>query len=273
MIKQILITVKTYPTYSSKYDELVCTAGVDKDGNWWRLYPMPFRSLHDTQQYKKYDWIEVDIQEHTGDPRPESFRVKNLDDLTSVRILGNEGTADHWSRRAQYALRNVYTNLGSLIEDSDIQGPTKRSLATFKPARIIKCFSETNDNEMSAKDKAAFLQGSLFGIAGAEPMLKAMPRIPYRFKYTFEDDEGRSSTMTILDWETGQLYLNELRRGKTEKQARDSVIAKYETFMQPQFDTHFFLGTTQRHHGRALNPFTIIGVYYPKKRIQMGLFG
>ncbi len=28
MIERILITVKTYPTLSSKYAELVCTAGV-----------------------------------------------------------------------------------------------------------------------------------------------------------------------------------------------------------------------------------------------------
>ena len=29
MIERILITVKTYPTLSSKYAELVCTAGVN----------------------------------------------------------------------------------------------------------------------------------------------------------------------------------------------------------------------------------------------------
>jgi hypothetical protein len=31
---KILITVKTYPTLSEKYDELVCTAGFKEDGTW-----------------------------------------------------------------------------------------------------------------------------------------------------------------------------------------------------------------------------------------------
>jgi len=42
-IKKVLITVKTYPTISGKYDELVCTAGFTKEGEWIRIYPIPFR--------------------------------------------------------------------------------------------------------------------------------------------------------------------------------------------------------------------------------------
>jgi len=42
-LTKVLITVKTYPTLSAKYDELVCTAGFKEDGTWIRLYPVPFR--------------------------------------------------------------------------------------------------------------------------------------------------------------------------------------------------------------------------------------
>jgi hypothetical protein len=38
--KRIYITVKTYPTLSEKYDELVCTAGISEDGSW--KYPLDF---------------------------------------------------------------------------------------------------------------------------------------------------------------------------------------------------------------------------------------
>ena len=38
---KVLITVKTYPTLSAKYDELVCTAGFREDGTWIRIYPVP----------------------------------------------------------------------------------------------------------------------------------------------------------------------------------------------------------------------------------------
>lgn len=71
---KILITVKTYPTLSSKYDELVCTAGLTEEGKWIRLYPIPFRKLDYEQRYQRYQWIEVDVEEtsptsvlkHTG---------------------------------------------------------------------------------------------------------------------------------------------------------------------------------------------------------------
>ena len=42
-LTRVLITVKTYPTISTKYDELVCTAGFREDGTWIRVYPIPFR--------------------------------------------------------------------------------------------------------------------------------------------------------------------------------------------------------------------------------------
>lgn len=57
---RVLITVKTYPIPSSKYDELVCTAGVTETGDFVRLYPINFRDLPYDKQFTKYQWIEVD---------------------------------------------------------------------------------------------------------------------------------------------------------------------------------------------------------------------
>ncbi len=48
--KRVYIVVKTYPTISDKYAELVCTAGVLEDGSWIRLYPIPFRKLEINQK-------------------------------------------------------------------------------------------------------------------------------------------------------------------------------------------------------------------------------
>ena len=36
---KVLVTVKTYPIPSAKYDELSCTAGVTEAGDFIRLYP------------------------------------------------------------------------------------------------------------------------------------------------------------------------------------------------------------------------------------------
>jgi len=86
MLLRILITVKTYPIPSAKYDELVCTAGVFENGDFVRLYPINFRDLPYDQQYKKYQWIEVVAEKHTGtDTRKESYRP----DCDTLRPIGN----------------------------------------------------------------------------------------------------------------------------------------------------------------------------------------
>ncbi len=101
---KILITVKTYPIPSSKYDELVCTAGVTESGDFIRLYPIKYRDLPFSQQYQKYQWIEVEVEKHCGrDNRKESYRP--IDD--TLRKLGEPiptQTGD-WSERAHFVLR------------------------------------------------------------------------------------------------------------------------------------------------------------------------
>lgn len=61
-LTKVLVTVKTYPTLSCKYEELVCTAGFREDSSWVRIYPIQFRKKSYDQQYKKYDWIEIDLR-------------------------------------------------------------------------------------------------------------------------------------------------------------------------------------------------------------------
>ena len=39
-MERVLITVMTYPHPSTKYDEVVCTAGISAQGEWVRLYPV-----------------------------------------------------------------------------------------------------------------------------------------------------------------------------------------------------------------------------------------
>ena len=95
---KVLITVKTYPTPSSKYDELVCTAGVREDGSFIRLYPIDYRYRPYWQQFQKYQWVEVEIERPTRDPRPESFRP-----VGEIRPLGPPiGSSNNWAERKQY---------------------------------------------------------------------------------------------------------------------------------------------------------------------------
>ena len=99
----------TYPTISKKYDELVCTAGVEEDGSWIRIYPLPFRKLDDEQQFKKYQWIEAPLEKNPKDPRPESHHVT---DINKIKRLEMVDTSDNWSECKRLLFKKpFFTNL------------------------------------------------------------------------------------------------------------------------------------------------------------------
>ncbi|WP_200814406.1 hypothetical protein [Parabacteroides sp. Marseille-P3160] len=61
MLTKVLVTIKTYPSLSKTYTELVCTAGFREDGSMIRIYPVPYRKLESYNKYEKYQWIEIDL--------------------------------------------------------------------------------------------------------------------------------------------------------------------------------------------------------------------
>ena len=93
--KRVLITARTYPTPAKKGVEVSCTAGITDQGEWIRLFPIPYRFLESDKRFKKYQWIEVEIAK-SSDPRPESYEV-NID---SIHILGDPlPTRPYWQPR------------------------------------------------------------------------------------------------------------------------------------------------------------------------------
>lgn len=264
--EKILLTVTTYPLPSKSYDELVCTAGVREDGTWVRIYPMPLSVLRGWKttgktKQTKYTWIELDLEKRTDDFRPESHSPKDygFKDLVIGETLD---TKNNWEARKTFCLQNVYTNLTQLIEDS--QAPKNISLATFKPSKIKRLVIEKDEEDWKPVWKALREQMDLFS-EPSEETKKMIAKVPWKFKYEFVDDQGKTSSLMIEDWEIGQLYLNCLRDANDDQEvALAKVRQKYETDFLSQKDLYFFLGTTREWHTRrALNPFVIIGVFYP----------
>lgn len=268
-IKKILITVTTYPLPSRSYDELVCTAGFLEDGSWIRIYPIPLSFLNQVKQdtgFKKYTWVELDVKERTDDFRPESYSPVNY----NVRILESLGTERYWKERKKVCLNNIYTNKHQLLEDS--KAPKNVSLATFKPTKITNFVIEEDTKEWKDEWVELRKQTDLFAEIESDPE-KLIPKVPYKFSYTFEDDEGVSSTLMIEDWEIFQLYWNCLRNANgNEEEALKKVRQKYFDAFVNQHDIYLFLGTTmQWHRRRANNPFVIIGTFHPKIEQQFSL--
>lgn len=258
--ERILITVKTYPTLSRKYGETVCTAGVREDGSWVRIYPVPFRRLDETEQYRKYDWLECDLVRHRKDPRPESHHPADSKQLVPVAHLD---TADEWRERRRILLgkAKVHTRLQTVIDGAKAN---EMSLAVFKPARITDFVWEEEERQWNA-DKLAEMrdradQGEMFADEMWRKSFEVILKLPYSFSYRFEDESGRASEMQILDWEIGALYWNCLKACYGDEAAALAKVRQkyFEEFLKK--DLHFFLGTTQEFHFRAPNPWVIIGV-------------
>ncbi|NWJ51888.1 MAG: hypothetical protein HXX14_13595 [Bacteroidetes bacterium] len=269
-LTKVLVTVKTYPTISAKYDELVCTAGFREDGSWIRIYPFPFRKKSYDEQYKKYDWIELDLVKNAKDFRPESYRPVSHD--SELKIVEHLDTKNNWAERKQYVLGKVYSNLSALIGEA--KSPTIcTSLAVFKPSKILDLEVKAVAREWD-KDKLAKLQQlKLFDTTTEEGKFKVVKKLPYKFSYKLLDDEGKESSMMIEDWEIGQLFWNCLvKHSGDEASAINDVRAKYFTDFTKNRDLHLFLGTTQTYHYGSHNPFIIIGTFHPKIDTQFSLF-
>jgi hypothetical protein len=268
-LTKVLITVKTYPTLSAKYDELVCTAGFREDGTWIRIYPVPFRKKAYREQYKKYDWIEVDLVKNDGDFRPESYRPYSHD--SEIKIVGHIDTERNWEERKNICLGKIYYNLTELIAEAKSKD-SGTSLAVFKPAEILDFTAEPTEKAWD-KDKLEKLSQLNLFETSPEGKFEVVKKLPYKFSYVFKDNQGKKSHLMIEDWETGQLYWNCLARHEgDEENAIANVRKKYLDDFAKTKDLHFFLGTTKINHFKAKNPFIIIGTFHPKKEIQTRLF-
>lgn len=260
-LTKVLITVKTYPTISTKYEELVCTAGFLEDGRWIRIYPVQFRKKAYAEQYSKYQWVEIDLVKNTEDFRPESFRpVSHETEISILDSIAPDGSS--WDERRKIVLNNVYTNLTKLISEAKDKC-VLTSLAVFKPTEIIDVKVKAVDREWDKEKLQTLNQLNIFETVQTEKP-KVVKKLPYEFSYVFKDDEGKCSTLMIEDWELGQLYWNCLKQHGDEKVACEKVRYKYFDDFAKTKDLHLFLGTAKTFQLRSPNPFLVIGTFHPK---------
>jgi len=254
---KVLITVKTYPIPSAKYEELVCTAGVTEQGDFIRLYPINFRDLPFDQQYKKYQWIEVDAFKHRADTRKESHRP----DCDSLTLLGEPipSNPGNWSSRAKYVLLKKSKSLEDLYEK---QLSDHTSLGIIKPKKIHSLKLTEDSSPWKPGFIEALKQRKLF--ERRQYTLVPPRKIPFKFHYHFECDDQRCKThrMMIEDWELGALFWRIVDSGADYPEALEKVGEKFfNDICGEGKDTHFFVGTIAAHPKNWI----ILGTFYPKK--------
>ena len=258
--EKVLITVMTYPHPSEKYRESVCTAGVTESGHWIRLYPVDYRYQPRSNQFRKYQWIEIDLEktELSKDNRPESYRPN----LETLRALGEPVSRKNgWRDRKAIidALPHRTVNEWKAVWEED-----KTSLGVVRPTKVIDLEIRPAEEEWKPKWQALFSQMLLFG-----PPQKPLSKLPYSFHYIFEcEDSEKPHTAMCEDWELGVLFLNERERLGSDELAAESVREKFlGELCRDDKDTRFFMGTKFPY-----NTWLVLGVFWPPKDPQGTLF-
>jgi hypothetical protein len=270
MAKQkVLIAVKTYPTISSKYHELVCTAGFREDGSLIWIYPLPLTRQDYERQYPKFQWIELELKKHAHDFRKESYRPAG-----KIRASGTVPARGNWEARKKIVLSKVYTNLATLLAEAKEKDPTRRtSVAVFKPTEVKDFTWKECEREWGSGKLNLLRQGNLFEKKGAtcEPVRK----LPYNFYYRFKDSKGSASKLMVQDWEIGSFFWRAFKQtGGDERAACRLVKARFFDKLLSRHELYFFLGTTLEFQAKnAPNPFLIVGVFAPPKMRQLAFAG
>jgi hypothetical protein len=253
--------VKTYPEYSAKYTETVCTAGILKDTRQLiRLYPIIYRYLEGDKRFGKYQWITAKIEKNPSDRRPESFKVE----LDSIRLGARITASDNWKERKRWVLnqKHIFPSLEALLEAQEAQG-TSLGLIRVKKMINFEIVRKSNIEIKEAESKKDMIMKQLHFFEAK----KNLELIPFRFTLRFLCNDLKCKSphnVSILDWEFGELY----RRVKTNQDWKNFIRRKVDQLLSPGRDTYLFMGNMSGHP----TSFSVLGFFWPKRELQGRLF-
>ncbi|MDP2548491.1 hypothetical protein [Oceanobacter sp. 4_MG-2023] len=257
--KRICILVKASPQPSKEYQQTVCCAGITEEGEFLRLYPIPYTQLSQEQRFRRFDWIEATVWKAGGrDHRPESHKL----DPDSIRIFrtaqqGRKSRHDIWRP-------HVYESFQALKDEN--MGNRKVSLGIIKPTPGSLTFSYNDlSKEQLAEQKAAAEMAKQQSFFSREESF-TVPSPTKAFRYKFTSGENPHN-MIIHDWEVQAAYYK-FRKYHGHEEGEKILRNLYEMEIPTQ-NLHFIMGTQlSRPH-----QFMIIGLLrYKHEEPQQALF-
>ncbi|MBI1367945.1 MAG: hypothetical protein GC162_04750 [Planctomycetes bacterium] len=237
-VERILITVRTYPSPSRDYVELVCTGGISDLSEWRRLYPIPLRYLEEEQQFKTYDVVTVDVSEGS-DTRPETRRpnlltLKRLDHL------------DTWASRCAWVNPTILPSVASMRD-------TGRTLCPVAVEKVLDFVAESDSPEWSPAQLEKLKQQRLF------EENKELEKIPYTFRFIWKDTDGIEHRSRIISWEVCQTWRQWRHRYEdTIKRMRDKWL---DDICSSRNRLSFFMGNYAQHPQHL----AVTGIFHPPK--------
>ena len=253
--ENILVVAKAYPTPSGKSIESSCTAGIASNGEFVRLFPVPFRFLDGPKQFRKYSVVKARIRKATSDARPESHKL----DLDSLQVVAEPlTTARGWADR-RAILEPLQAR--SMEDLSRRQAKEGTSLGFIKPKTIKRFYwkaatpSGWTEMELAKLQQLGLFQGS---------PIRLLEKIPKEFHYEFTcyDEACKGHDMQCFDWEVAQSFRSWKIKYPDPAVFEQKFMEKYRGEMIGTNDTHFFVGTVHNHPQN----WTIIGLFYPPKK-------
>lgn len=261
-IIRVLITVKTTPQPSLKYEDTVCVAGIALDPmRWVRLYPIPFRHLDNEFQFKKYDIISVRVEQSPNDPRFESLKV----DASSIRVEKSLSSAHGWIERALY-VENLPQHSLCEYRRGIVRDPNGPSLGIVTPMPgSFHLEIEPHPGwtpEQQGRIDSWYLKQALpldeFDQHRNVPSLKA-PRLKVRACFACDADCS-GHKIGLIDWEVVALQMRDPHVGLGDLEGR--LIERFEKNPSHASKTlRIFVGN-QAEAPKRRN-FEALGLYYP----------
>ncbi len=256
----ILVIAKTYPECSKKYGCLVCIAGINEEGEWRRLYPIPFhvfyQSKYEGLRFKKFDLISATLQRAPHDRRKESYKIVDPYKITI------EGSIEDWEERRKVASEHLDSGFSKLGDDN-------RSLGIIKPKDVQDFIMQQrmrikDEGEKVVLDKTIQTLLPEFPEADSKGPFRPMELPWLGYSYTCHDEDCNGHKMMCIDWEIQELYRKLRKEGEKMafQKTRDKALWMVER------DLYFCVGTTWR-----FPSWMIISLIYPPKVAQTTLAG
>ncbi|MBN1677253.1 MAG: hypothetical protein JW880_01810 [Candidatus Thermoplasmatota archaeon] len=255
-----MVTVKAAPETSRKYGDCVCTAGITREGEWIRLYPIPLRLFQTGRGFRKFDWIEVECKRVTDEEkmgRRESHKIRE----DSLRVIDSSlrgnGKVD-WTRRNEH----IFPMRARSVEDLEMRfNEDRTSLGVVRVGELLDLY-KSKDLTPAEKASQRVFQVTFEGINGGTASLRAnwmLRQIPHIFRYRFRCDVPacRIHDMTCEDWELFEAHRKWQKKYSTEEETWSKIRQRFFDYFRER-DLHFFMGTHSMYPS-----WMIIGSYYP----------
>lgn len=259
--QRLLVLGMTYPSYSGKYTENVCTGAIEEETcQLVRIHPVPLRYLDEDHSFKTFQWIRARVAPHPNDPRPESLRI----DPQSIVLEQVVSSKEHALRRKLLEQSpHLVRSVEELLERQKHDGV---SLGIVKPKAItglrIGRRTETERAEWLRKEAELLSQENLFG----ERMKRLdFPELKFLVQWKCDDPRCSGHDMSLLEW-----GLHELARKYRHDPGREAKVleAMHKRLDTQRRDVYLFLGNFR---DRLYN-FGLMGATSVPIQIQGSLF-